>query len=169
MAKRKKDKLSLHVYHNIFLSREQRYALVKGEGVSIVGVSVPVWFYHGNTSEPAVELFCRYLLTNNSGPETIVPSEEGYCINMPQIPTDYKPSDKPTDEEWRKMTPFKQEQWYRKHPVPDSSNNLRDIGDGGSEYLRFEQQQKVKLNGKDIVLSHSVEVQDINELLDTLN
>ena len=56
--------ITLATSHNIYLTHEDRYALVKGQTVESVGVSVPVWFIKGTTSEPAVEVFCKYVLTN---------------------------------------------------------------------------------------------------------
>ena len=58
--------LTLVISHNINLSREERYNLHQGKPVTTVGVSVPVWFEKGNTSEPAQEVFVLYRLTNTS-------------------------------------------------------------------------------------------------------
>lgn len=55
---------TLTISHYIYLTKEQRYDLHNGKEVSVIGVSVPVWFQKGTTSEPAQEVFCEYTLSN---------------------------------------------------------------------------------------------------------
>ena len=164
----KKDRLTLHVYHGLFLTRDQRYSLADGETVETVGVSVPVWSLGGNTSEPASELFCKYVLTNKIGATKITPFGEGYLINIPQLPLNLKIPDAPSNEEWRKMTSLQQERWYAKTSAPKTGGALRDIGDNGAEYLRFHETKRIQRDGRTVTLYHVVEMQDIQELLDTL-
>jgi hypothetical protein len=54
------------------------------EKIEVIGASVPVWFYRGNTSEPAKEIFSKYILTNLETNEAILRTKEGYQINLPQ-------------------------------------------------------------------------------------
>jgi len=76
--------LTLTVSHNIFLSRQQRYDLSNaGTIVSAVGVSVPVWFYAGKTSEPAKEVFSLYKLVISDENKAISKHHQGYKINLP--------------------------------------------------------------------------------------
>jgi hypothetical protein len=58
--------LTLTVSHNIFLTKKQRYELSVVEStLEVIGISFPVWFYKGKTSEPAKEVFCKYILSIN--------------------------------------------------------------------------------------------------------
>lgn len=70
----------LTVAHNIFLTREQRYALVNGETVNTTGVSVPVWFKDSKTNEPAQEIFCVYIIEPQHQESNVVTLNDGYCI-----------------------------------------------------------------------------------------
>jgi len=123
----------LFVSHNIYLTRDERYALADGESVKVIAPSVPVWFYQFNTSEPATEVFCQYTLTNKPGIARIYPIKSGYKINIPQTPEDYEPPERIPDEEWRKMTRKQQDEWYGENPTPINGELLRDRLDGGAE------------------------------------
>lgn len=77
--------LTLNVSHNIFLTKQQRYDLCKIDTVvETIGVSVPVWFYKGRTSEPAKEVFCKYILSINDNKNAIKKFAEGYIVNLPK-------------------------------------------------------------------------------------
>lgn len=80
----KRHTKTLSILHNVFLTQNQRKDLKNGDSVEIPGVSVPVWFYKGNTSEPAIEVFCSYLLTNIADDYPVTQMDNGYKINMPQ-------------------------------------------------------------------------------------
>ena len=57
--------LSIAIHHNIWLTRDQRYAIHDGAEIVVVGVSIPVWVHNNKvTSEPAKEVFCKYYLKN---------------------------------------------------------------------------------------------------------
>lgn len=168
MGNKKKDRLVLHVLHEIFLTREERYRLVAGETVETVGISVPVWAYRTLTSEPAAEVFCRYVLTNRPGQPDVTVFEEGYLINLPQVPIDYMPPERPTDDAWRKMTLEEQEQWYEQHETPKTAKGLRDLPDGGGRYLRFDVEKRMRMSSRTVMTSHVVELQDIQEIIETL-
>src|SRR5262252_8141079 len=79
-----KNNITITVLHNIFLTRDERYKLASGEDVETVGVSVPVWFHRGKTTEPAVEVFCKYKLTNAPVQTPITSIDGGYLVNVPQ-------------------------------------------------------------------------------------
>ena len=74
--------ICLTVSHNVFLSREQRYALVADKAVRTLGVSVPVWLKKsGKTDEPAEEVFCWYEL-HPADAFGITWTDEGYVIYL---------------------------------------------------------------------------------------
>jgi hypothetical protein len=147
----------LSISHNIFLTEKQRAQIDAREVVEAVGVSVPVWFFKGSTSEPASEVFCKYILTNIEEDYPIQATENGYKINLPQIPQDYKESNKP--KSWNDFTPYKQSQWYKKHPTPLSSKNL--IVEG---ILAFKRYNKSVEFGKKTTIVHSVEIRHMETL-----
>lgn len=75
---------TLTITHYIYLTNEQRYNLHFGENIEVIGVCVPVWFHRGTTSEPAQEIFCKYLIKNEKPGNAISLLEEGFSINLPQ-------------------------------------------------------------------------------------
>jgi hypothetical protein len=168
----------LSIAHHIFLTREQRYALHDREKIRAIGVSLPVWFYKGATSEPGEEVFCDYLITNRKGEDIssiklpVVNTDPSYTINLPQIPEDYE-REVLTNDEWRVMSIEKRRKWYQDNIPPMSSKNLLDFKDGGAQYLSFkviktdaivyweEEHQAVKF-------IHFIVLKDISELTETL-
>jgi hypothetical protein len=158
----------LFVSHNIYLNKEQRYDLANGKTIKTIAVNTPVWFYQFNTSEPAKEMFCQYVLTNKKEDVFVYPTESGYKINIPQIPENYVKHKKMSDEKWRGMTLENQEEWYATHPNPINGNNLKNIEDGGAAYMRFPFDIKVRWKGKIVKQSHQVEIKDINSLMESL-
>ena len=164
--------LILSLLHNIFLTPEEIKKLCDHEDVEVVGASLPVWYFRGNTSEPAEEVFCKYLLTNkrNDSPFLVAPREDraGYVINMPQIPDGYIPREISNDD-WREMTVEQQSEWYEKHPVPLSVKNLLPLAEGGGEYLHFTEQGRVQVNNRDIDALHVVELKTLESLFDSFD
>jgi hypothetical protein len=144
---------TLTISHYIYLSKEERYKLYSGESLNVIGVSVPVWFDRGNTSEPAKELFCRYTITNDSINKAIMPNEEGYHINLPQKVKLDAPNEIQEIVDLYIGTPEK----------------LLDIKDGGSEKLEFKQYNKVNQGSKTFNVIHFVEIKDKELLDETLN
>ena len=164
------DKIVLTVLHNIFLTRKERYDLIEGESITTMGVSVPVWVLHksGKSTEPASEVFCEYQIINDkeSG-KSVKKIPKGYAIRLPQLEEEEKPA--PSLEEWIEMSKEEQKTWYEENKKPPHPGNLRDITDGGSEYLRFEQQRKAKFNnGPYIHILHWVEIKGIEALNKTI-
>lgn len=162
----------LSLFHNIFLTPEEIGKLCSGEDIEIIGASLPVWYYRGNTSEPAEEVFCKYLLTNkkNDSPNLISIRDDrsGYNINMPQIPEGYIPRSI-SDDDWRKMNDDEQSMWYEMHPVPLSVKNLRPITEGGAEYLHFREQNVIQINNRNVNAVHVVEIKTIEALIDSFD
>jgi len=159
----------LSVFHNVYLTSEEILQLIGGQEVNVIGASLPVWFHKGTTSEPAEEVFCKYTLTNKINHESIKTNKNGYVINMPQTPGDYKIPVKLTNDEWRLLTPLQQMEWYENNPSPINAYNLNSIKDGGSEYLYFKEYSKVKRNNKTIMIIHTVEIRTVEWLKSTFN
>lgn len=166
--------LTLTVSHNIFLTPEERIALAKGTTIETVGVSVPVWFYKGDTSEPAVEVFGKYVLTNTKKQIPVKEIKNGWEINMPQLPKDYEPQTKPSDEDWQCMTRLEREQWYQNNKVPPTAKRLLDPPEGAA-YLHFKEFIKTnleiinhnnfrKLGKMSLSIFHIVEINTIDAL-----
>lgn len=141
------------VSHYIYLSRDERYKLHHGETVETVGVSVPVWFKKGSTSEPAQELFCKYKLTNNEINRAITTNEEGYAVNLPQK-LDLQ------------LSPGLQVMMGLDLPTSD---RLLDVRDGGSEWLQFRQYGKMHRNKKAVDVVHFVEIKKLEDLEESMN
>lgn len=157
---------TLAISHNLFMTKEQRYAWHAGEPIDIVGVSVPVWFYKGVSSEPAVEVFCKYKLLNDPEGIYIRHIEDGYELTVPQSPQkEFVPLD---DEIWKTLSTEEQEKWYEENEPTPSLRMLLDIKDGGSSYLAFRQYSKVRKNKKILNVVHFVEVKDMQDLTQTL-
>jgi hypothetical protein len=149
----KNPNITITVLHNIFLTREERYKLAEGGDVEVVGVSVPVWFHRGKTTEPANEVFCKYRICNAPVSTPITNYEDGYVMNLPQE-GEVAVAIKPTGEE-----------------IPSAAPNpkmLRDIKDGGSGYMQFKQYTKVRKGRSIFNLLHFVEIKELEVLLDTL-
>jgi len=159
----------LSVFHNIYLTQEDVANLVDMQDVHVIGASLPVWFYKGTTSEPAEEVFCKYTLTNNKEHQPIKTEKDGYIINLPQLPEDYTPTPRLTDDEWRELSAIDQMEWYDNHPTPMSANNLKSVRDGGGEYLHFKEYSKIKRNNKVVTIIHVVEIRTKEWLMNSFN
>lgn len=167
--------LTLSISHSIFLTRRQRYSLYGGKKVLVIGGSLPVWFYKGTTSEPAEEVFCRYIITNKKAAASIKIGKTGYNINLPQFPDNYKEPELSNDK-WREMSVEERNQWYRNNPYPLTANRLLDLKDKGSESMHFRiNETRTLINsetGKStdwaIKVVHLISIKDINLLLDSL-
>ena len=169
----KRNTLMLVISHSIFLNREERYELADGKQIEVVGISVPVWYQKGNTSEPAVEIFCNYDLLNKDDEMSFVRAkDDGYTVNIPQIPKDYKPPKKLTDKQWREMiaSPEDREVYYDElKKSPHSGKSLIDYNEGGGQYLRFHHHNKFKKSGRMIDVSHVIEIHDCVVLDESLS
>ncbi len=74
--------LTLSIAHNIFLKDSQIKELSEKKKIKITGVSVPVWFFKGTTSEPGTEVFCNYTISYKEDDFTILPINDGYKISI---------------------------------------------------------------------------------------
>jgi hypothetical protein len=131
---------TLTISHYIYLTREERYGLFRGEKLETTGISVPVWFRKGDTSEPAQEVFCKYIITNSLSFKSIVQTDEGYALNLPQT-------------------------FYGKDNST-TAKKLLDVEDGGCEELTYRQYSKID---KNVGVVHFIEIKPIEILLDTLD
>jgi len=154
--------LVLSILHNIFLNETEIESLTKGEEIETIGVSVPVWYYEGNTSEPAEEVFCKYKISINNKKESVSISKNGYTINFPKLPNNYEEK-KLSDERASKMTEEQVEKWYKENPKLPNINELYKNGE-----THFKKHTKKKQKGKLTNLVHCVEVSKINKLTNTL-
>ena len=157
---------TLAISHNLYLTREERYAWYAGDDLEVIGVSVPVWFHKGLTSEPAVEVFVKYKLLNRNENIFIKQVEDGYEIIIP--PKAENDTSVP-DAIWKDFTEQEREDWYRENEPLPSIQNVLDVKDGGSSYLAFRQLNKAeRAPKKTITLVHFVEIKPIEDLLKTL-
>ena len=134
--------LTLTVSHNIFLTRQQRYLLCEGEySLMVVGVSVPVWFLGGRTSEPAREVFCKYMLSITDNSNAISRHKEGYVINLPKTLSNVSRS---------------------------VSELLRDPEDGGQGMLQYKEYSNGRYRKTKYRVIHTVEIYDTSVLQSSL-
>jgi len=183
----KPQKLVLFINHNIFLTKEERYSLVNGTRVETTGVSSPVWmeFSNGKTTEPCEEVFCKYRIDNDDQRKPTVRGlrnsdgiGNGYWINLPQLPEDWKElpdldmeAIAELSEQERKRVFEMRDEWFAKNPTPPNGNFLLDHKEKGGEYLRFELKMSAKmttpiadLSKMKILVSHLVEIKTFSRL-----
>lgn len=161
--------LILSIYHSIFLKADEIEKLVSGETIKVIGVSLPVWYLKGSTSEPAEEVFCKYTLTNKPGKLPIKVKPDGYVINMPQVPEEYIAPIPISNEEWQKLSSLEQELWYNLHKIPHSAKNLLPLSQNGAEYLYFKEYKRTKSEAKNTTLAHMIEIRTMDWLLNSFN
>ena len=145
---------TLTISHYVYLNREQRYAIHDLKPVEVIGVSVPVWFNNGNTSEPAKEVFCKYKITNEPINKTIISTEDGYSINIPQKIT---------------FDSFSKEFQIAAAMQLGTSEKLLDVKDGGNESLEFRQYNKIQSEDRNFNVIHFVEIKPIEILYQTMS
>lgn len=133
--------LTLTIYHNVFLTKEEREFLIKEDFVYINGVSVPVWFHKGTTSEPAMEVFCKYKIFNDGSNTPISKIKNGYKIYLPKYLEDKK----------------------------ILINNILDYRDGGIESIKYKEYNKVLQSGIYYNIIHFVEINLSNKLIETIS
>ena len=163
----KKKATTLSIMHNIFLTREERYALHEGEDITTVGISLPVWFRKGSTSEPAEEVFCEYTIINEVETKPLQAKKSGYIINVPQLPEDYEPREL-SNEKWWKMSPKERVKWYGNNPVPVSSKCLLDLVDFGTKHLSFKITQNASESESSFNILHFIIIRDQKAIEESL-
>jgi len=134
----KDSKPLLTISHYIYLTKEQRYQIFNGEILEVVGVSVPVWFMGGNTSEPGKEVFSKYIISKNLDTFGLSIFEEGYRINLGNM----------------------------QHGI--DVRRLLDFKDKGAQELIAKGYGKVDIRGKVFNAFHCLEIKPIELLMDTL-
>lgn len=161
--------LGLAIHHNIFLNREQRYAIHSGIDLVVIGASSPVWFSNKRTTEPAKEIFCKYYLKNNKQEIPIKILKDGYEIHFPnrigKIP-------ELSNEQWRFLDqndPAKLDQYYHRCTGEISTKSLLDFQDSGSQHLFYREHNKVKHNEQMLNVAHFVCIEDMEELINSLS
>lgn len=159
--------LNLSVHHNIYLTREQRYAIHDEKPVDVVGISVPVWHVQNVTSEPAKEIFCIYRLRNPKHELPIKILDDGYEVTLPC--RDAKAPTRPlSNEQWRKLNEDEREMYYKMMGHQASSKNLLDLKDGGSACLMYREHNKAKKDDKIVNIAHYVHIEDMSHLMKSI-
>lgn len=159
---------TLAISHNLFLNYQERYDWYNGKEIEVIGVSMPVWFADGTSSEPGHEVFTKYKLLTSEDKALIQHNKElFYEIHMPKCPP--KPYMKLPEEVWASLTPEEQEAWYVENEPTQSITNILDIKDGGSEWLAFRQYGKVRKEKATLNVVHFVEIKPIEQLLASIN
>jgi hypothetical protein len=161
--------LNLTINHNIHLTHEQRYALFNGNTVFTIGVSLPVWLKDGLTSEPAREVFCRYILKNTKKESPINILEDGYEITIPYRKP--KAAKLISDGDWLKLSmknPDALQHYYAQRVAEVSCKNLLDPIDGGGKCMIYREHNKIEYNKEELNVVHYVKIADIEELLESL-
>jgi hypothetical protein len=128
---------TLHIHHNIFLTKEERYAVHEGREIEVIAGSSPVWVLGLSTSEPAKEIFCKYKIKNSKKDTPVEITKEGYEIDIP----------------------------CHMEGNPCTSENLLDVIDGGSKAMFYREHNKIKTeDGQGLFIVHYVHLQDIEFL-----
>jgi len=149
---------TLIINHIMYLTPEERRGLLKDKKpVQVAGVSVPVWFNAGKSSEPAQEVFVQYTLTNEPQDMVVASLPTGYRINLPQP--------KVMAEDPEAAGVFGMEGQEKRGP------DLRKLGnpeDGGSGWLLFKQFQTLKQKDRVLQILHYIEMRDIEYYWNTV-
>jgi hypothetical protein len=167
-------KTVLSIAHHIFLDKNERYQLHERRSVEVIGVSLPIWFHKGSTSEPGEEVFCKYYLTNKEiMSESVKPlGNEGYIMNLPQ-----KTSEDLIKEELKfSQIEFMKEEMSNETKrllsfsikTTPTGKNLLDNEDQGSEYCAFKKIDKIFIDGKRIDCFHFVTMMSKKRLENSL-
>lgn len=160
--------LNLSIQHLVYLDRNQRYALHDGIELVVTGVSVPVWFSGKLSSEPACEVFCRYILKNTQIDSPIKILDTGYEITLP-----YRQAKNLdiSDDDWRVLSrdnPDKLERFYQQTTSEVSSKNLLDMCDGGSGSMAFREQDKAQQGDQILNIIHFVTIGRLENLIESI-
>jgi hypothetical protein len=159
--------LTLSIVHQIFLTRDEKYLLINGSPIEVIGVSLPVWSSDTFTTDPAEEVFCKYKLLNNGEPYSVNNTVDGYLITL-SSKTNYKSPVYPSNEVWRNVPIENREAWYDKNQPPSTVKNLLDIKDGGASYLRFKYHKKIQYKEHFVNMFNYVEIKDMKTLNDSM-
>jgi hypothetical protein len=148
---------TLTASHYLYLTREQRYGLHKGQKIKTNGILIPVWFERGNTSEPAPEVFCKYTLRNERRHAGVELMDDGsFEIDLPYFDIVGK-------------EPVEKELLRAAQKRIGTSEQLLDLDEGGAECLEFRFYKKMSHGGKEYHLVNFVEIKPVELLVDTLS
>jgi hypothetical protein len=165
------NKLALFVTHNIFLTNNQIEDLLSKNFIKIVGVSVPVWINPKNakTTEPALEIFCKYEFEKTKEEfADITFINEGYKIFLPT--PKWKPPKLINFEELSNLSEKeranyekKREKWWRENEEPMSIDSLKT-----SKYFRMQikklDQIFDKIDNCLVDVQHTIQIKTIESL-----
>jgi hypothetical protein len=164
-----KTLLTLAISHNIYLTREERNRLANGDSISVTGVSMPVWYGKGKTTEPGKEVFCHYTLHNSPNAKSeIYFKTDGYEFNLPQLPRNFEMPQEIDDKDWANLEPEEREAIGEERYVPVNGKYLLDVKDGGSERLCFDQVAYAKMRGIPTTVFHTILIADMKMLENSL-
>jgi hypothetical protein len=133
-----------------------------------MGVSLPVWFNAGNTSEPANEVFCNYILTNTPNDYPVAVLSNGYKINLPQVPPNYPMTPRPAPPFFENLSRSELDEWHKKNPLPPTGRDLLPLDRGGIEGIKFKRYVKTIEGGRRMNVVHSVEINKFSVLEESL-
>lgn len=125
--------------HHIFLTKEQRYGLLKpANNIEIMGICSIAFIENGvwknNASD---EIFTKYSIVFDAKPEqnTVKLTNGSFIVTL----------------------------------TGEMPNHLLDIKDGGSECLMMTHRNVVEKDGKTIPVVHFIEIEDISLLINSIN
>jgi hypothetical protein len=135
----KSNKSALVVNHHVFLTRDQRYALLEiDKPITVVGVNSPVWLDDGHAIDRFFdEIFCTYLLVTEKEPDpnTVIIVDRGYRISLSL----------------------------------DMAKDLLDFTDNGSECLMLTHRNILVDDGGFIPILHCIDMEDMAHCIDSIN
>jgi hypothetical protein len=143
----------LCISHNIFLTKEERYGLYENSSIQVIGVSIPVWYNRNETTEPAIEVFCKYHLKcdNKHFQKNVEINDDGYEIKLFKNSIFGGLSNK-----------IKKYFKIRENAYIPNAKSLLDVKDGGSEWCSFKSYDSYHN------IIHSIEIQKIENLTNSL-
>jgi hypothetical protein len=160
-----KKNLILVISHNIYLKKEEVDLILNDNDIDIeiTGVCVPIWHCLGDSSEPAREVFCKYYLNNKKENDPIEKLKNGFRINLPQLPEDYKESKPLTDSEWKSLSEKELSEWYEINKAPPNAKYLENDG-----HLCYMQYDKFMYKKQLTNIIHNVNIKPYKELINSL-
>ena len=165
----KEDLIVFVVFHNIFLTREERYSIHNGNSVETTGIAIISESSSDDKDEKQEilkEIFCKYVITYGEENVPVQINPEGFIVQIPHRPK--KTVIELTDDDFRKLTP-KEYNHINKKNIPEiSSKNLLDLKDGGDETIIYRERNKYFLNGKKILQTHYFQILDMSVLTKSL-
>lgn len=159
--------LKLSIIHSIFLNEEQINSLRSGQDVTVIAPNLPVWSYGLITSEPAEEVFCKYIISPNSenNNNSIKTLKDGYKIYLP----DYcQPMNlELTQEQFNSLSEIdKQNCIFTENKIILKKDAY--ILPDSEDLIFFEQIHKIRESNKVKLIIHSVKIRNIKQFFDSI-